>query len=348
MRAPVIFWWRAPPPRVFARRCDGWATPSSSRKGPRDRSTASYSTAGTGRSGAPRATMARITGSPGEACAGRHEAPMRQGGIAAIAAVALTLWSAPRAADGRKLTLPPPGVKWSLRIDHPDFVLETRKAYRDFTQVWTAAQNRHTGVGLTVFIAKVGETRDAGSCRKYYLKRADQRAQVTTAERKGMALAERMLGTAAGGAGDRKDLHAYIYRDGFCIDLHLVKPHYKDDQKKLLFSVLDAVSLDPATEADRSETATYTISSGPGEDLTIDAARSLRDRNFAAADALLARPCPWATGKPPDEETFATADCGLRSSGAAEARADKNAEDLARMYWRAGGRGRRGGGWAAP
>jgi len=272
---------------------------------------------------------------------------MRRGGIAAIAVIALTLAGAPRAADGTKLVLTPPRVKWSLRIDLPDFVLETPKAFRDFTQVWTAAQNRHTGVGLTVFIAKVGETRDAGSCRKYYLKRADQSAQVTTAERKGMALAERMLGTAAGGADDRKDLHAYIYRDGFCIDLHLVKPHYKDDQKRLLFSVLDAVSLDPATEADRSEMATYAISSGPGEDLTIDAARSLRDRNFAAADALLARPCPWATGKPPGEETFATADCGLRSSGAAEARADKSKEDLARMYWRAGDAARRGGGLRA-
>ncbi len=269
---------------------------------------------------------------------------MRRINPVATGAFALMIASAVCLAAEPKLVLTLPDVKWSLRIDLPNFVLEPRKTFRNYAQIWTGAQNRESGLDLKVFIAKVGEAHDAVSCRKYYLQRlADQHAPVTVSERQGMALVEQMLAAAGGGSNDKKSLHAYLFRDGFCADLHLTKPHYQDDQQALLFAVLDAVTLSPATDEERSQMATYVISSGPGEELSAEAARALRDKRFSAADALLARPCPWAAGRPSDKEMSGSVECGLRAAGDAEARALKSPQDLARMYWRAADMARRDG-----
>lgn len=262
----------------------------------------------------------------------------------AIGTFALTIASAVCLAAESKLVLTLPGVKWSLRIDLPDFVLEPRKTFRDSTQVWAGAQNRQSGLGLKIFISKVGEVHDAVSCRKYYLPRlADQRSPVAVSERKGMALVEQMLAAAGGGSKDKKSLHAYLFRDGYCVDLHLTKPRYRDDQQALMFAVLDAVTLGPATDEERTQMAAYVISSGPGEEITIEAARTLRDKRFAAADALLARPCPWAADRPADKEFSGSVECALRAAGDSEARALKSPQDLSRMYWRAADLARREG-----
>ncbi len=221
-------------------------------------------------------------------------------------------------------------------MELPGFSFETPKVFRDHRQVWVEANNDDAGVTLTAFIEKVPDARDASSCRKHYAKSLkDSHVHVSTSERGEMALAEYEIAWQGSAVTNQRHLHAYLHREGFCVDLHLSKAPFKAGEEGLFTAVLDASQIGPATDDELTRAASYSPSSGPGEELVLEAGQKLRAKDFVAADALLSPLCPWEDKKISAKDRVASPECSLRIAATGEARGIKNPKELALIYWRA-------------
>jgi predicted negative regulator of RcsB-dependent stress response len=236
---------------------------------------------------------------------------------------------------GDLLLLTHPDSSWSLHLDLAGFQVNGPWLYRNGRQVWAKASSEETGVILTAFVEKVPKARHASDCRDQYLKKVKgARRRMSLSARGEMALAESSSTEEPFEQGQQKHLRAYLHRDGFCMDVHLSKQPFLRDDQKLFWTVLDGLAIVPAAEAERARASAYPLSSGPGDQVLLEAAQKLRAGDFAAADGLLSVLCPDTMRR--SRESTASPNCSLRIAGIAEARKISQGKDLALQYWRAG------------
>jgi len=238
-------------------------------------------------------------------------------------------------ARGEVPLLTHPDASWSLRLDLPGFEMKPPRIVRDRSQVWVLASSKGTGVNLAVFVEKMTKLRQTSECRDDSLKKmAAARKKMKLSDHNDWALAEDVPAEGPPGQTGRRTLHAYLYHDNFCIDVQLSKEPFLEDDRKLFFVVLDRLSAIPASREEMARATAYVQLSGPAEQIALEAARKLRAKDFAAAEALLLPLCPETRRLSAEGRTLP--DCSLRNAGLAEARNINQGRDLATIYWRAG------------
>lgn len=243
------------------------------------------------------------------------------------------LAASPAGADAPLLTHP--DASWSLRLDLPGFEIKPPRVLRDRSQAWALASSRQTGVSLTVLVEKATRLRKTSECRDQAFKRlAESRKRLSQSEHGDWALAEVAPAEGAAGQAEPGLLHAYLYHDNFCVEARLSKSPYRPEDRGLLLKTLEGLGAVPASREEMARAAAYTPLSGPGEQIALEAAQRLRARDFSAAEGLLLPVCPEAGRQAGD--AAGSPECALRTAAGAEARALRQGQDLAGMYWRAG------------
>jgi hypothetical protein len=108
-------------------------------------------------------------------------------------------------------------------------------------------RHRATGLRLTIVMEPAAREGDARDCRKHYWRRARRspiaKTDVLLSERDDMAIVEYMAQEYGGVALRRKNVNAYLARDGIWIAIHLSKNDYRDEDRERFERVLDSVRL---------------------------------------------------------------------------------------------------------
>jgi hypothetical protein len=163
------------------------------------------------------------------------------GVVAAAAAVA-----AEPAASTFKVALP--GKGWSLALDLPGYLLERQDTRPDGATAMMMAHNEQTGMTAFAYVTKEPKYHSVEECKRHYWGltesspfRKDDVHEVTKGE---MIAVHFVIPELQGRTIQQKNVIAYLYRDGACIDVHLSKGSYDRQADEPLFSaVLDSVRI---------------------------------------------------------------------------------------------------------
>jgi tetratricopeptide (TPR) repeat protein len=173
-----------------------------------------------------------------------------------IAAAILLAVTALAAAGGEEKAAAPegllhlalPGRTWALDIALGGFAMEESQMARDGGSLSIMANNKATGVRISVFLEKAAKEGDSKACRNYYWQGAEDGTgkdgrTIKFSERGETAIVESQLGS---GDSVWKNTNAYLSRDGIWIDIHMSKFGYKAEDAKSFDAVLDTVKINDA------------------------------------------------------------------------------------------------------
>lgn len=137
------------------------------------------------------------------------------------------------------------GQAWSLEVDLPDFKVERRKTRTGSSQSTLFAAGRHSLVVVSIFLERKANLQSAEECRDHYqAKSADspfQMSDISRTSTETMAQVHYLIKEFQGVQLNQKNINAYMYRDGVCIDIHLSALEHKPSDGKVFEAVLDSV-----------------------------------------------------------------------------------------------------------
>jgi hypothetical protein len=143
-----------------------------------------------------------------------------------------------------------PGKDWTLAMDLPGFLLERQDTRPDGATAMLMAHNDETGMTVFAYVTKEPKDRSVDECKRHYWGltasspfRKDDVHQVTKGE---MLAVHFVIPELQGRTIRQKNVIAYLYRDGTCMDVHLTKGPYDRQADEPLFSaVLDSIRIVP-------------------------------------------------------------------------------------------------------
>lgn len=137
------------------------------------------------------------------------------------------------------------GKSWSLLVDLPGFKREEEKTAPDGSVSMFQASNKKTGLIASVWLESDPDLTSTEACKTEYWGKASQSPfpktdikQVTVGS---MAAVHWTVKEYQGMPLMQKNINAYLYRDGVCIDLHLSKMQYAPKDEPLFDAVLGTV-----------------------------------------------------------------------------------------------------------
>jgi S1-C subfamily serine protease len=162
------------------------------------------------------------------------------------------------------ITLSLPNTSWNLHVPAVGFAVQRDTSRPDGNARSILAIDQASGINLSVFLERVPAGESGKDCRAFYSERLRnspvKMEEVRTSERREMAILEytdkefarrmpeevkKMLGTI-----EQRHLHAYLAKQGVCIDIHLSKALKPGDEPPPFGAILDGVRLsDPAAPA---------------------------------------------------------------------------------------------------
>jgi hypothetical protein len=147
----------------------------------------------------------------------------------------------PPATLAARVTLP--GKAWSLVLDLPGFKRESEETRPDGSGAMMMASNEGTGLIVSAFIEREKKRTTTEECRKLYWGKGSGlvRRDVREEARGDLVAVHWMVPEAGGVALRQKNINAYAYRDGTCIDIHISKAGYAAEDESLFTTVLDSV-----------------------------------------------------------------------------------------------------------
>ncbi|HEV8200284.1 MAG TPA: hypothetical protein VGS03_09705 [Candidatus Polarisedimenticolia bacterium] len=143
-----------------------------------------------------------------------------------------------------------PGKDWTLAMDLPGFLLERQDTRPDGATAMLMAHNDATGMTVFAYVTREPKDRSVDECKRHYWGltasspfRKDDVHQVTKGE---MLAVHFVIPELQGRPIRQKNVIAYLYRDGTCMDVHLTKGPYDRQADEPLFSaVLDSIRIVP-------------------------------------------------------------------------------------------------------
>jgi hypothetical protein len=138
-----------------------------------------------------------------------------------------------------------PDKSWTLLIDLPGFVLDEQWPGRTGTRRMIRAHDPDTGVIVSAFLERNPELASKEQCRDLYWAKLQKspftHTDVTMPARGSMAMVRAMISEAQGRPVRQQNVHAHLFRDGVCMEIHLSKVRYEPDDERLFDAVLRTV-----------------------------------------------------------------------------------------------------------
>lgn len=147
---------------------------------------------------------------------------------------------------------------WALLIAIPGFEVQSEQVRPNGQGKMMRAENKTTGVVLSVFVERESNSRSSRACRAYYwekdLKSPIKKTGIRLSESGQMSMVEWMVREFGGYRVNQKNLKAFMARDDVCIDIHLSKVEYKPGDQELFSGILRTVRYRESSPAARAST----------------------------------------------------------------------------------------------
>jgi hypothetical protein len=134
---------------------------------------------------------------------------------------------------------------WTLLIDLPGFVQVEEWASRNGTRRMFRARDYETGVVVSAFLERNPELGSHAQCREHYWAKAQrspiERSDVTRRSSASMEIVRWMQQESEGRPVRWQNVHAYLFKDSVCVEVHLSKVLYEPDDERLFDAVLRTV-----------------------------------------------------------------------------------------------------------
>jgi hypothetical protein len=138
-----------------------------------------------------------------------------------------------------------PEHAWQLQLDLPGFVLAERRVGPKEPHVMFRASHEETGVIVSAFLERNPDFTSKEQCRAHYWAKLQKspftHSDVSLVERGRMAFVRTMVREFQGRPVRRQSVHAHLFRDAVCIEIHLSKVRYEPDDERLFEAVLRTV-----------------------------------------------------------------------------------------------------------
>ena len=132
-----------------------------------------------------------------------------------------------------------------LQIDLPGFVLAERRAGPNEPHVMFRASHEETGVIVSAFLERNPDFTSKEQCRAHYAAKLQRSplpySDIEQAGRGRMAVWRGMVREVVDRPVRQQNVHAHLFRDGVCIEIHLSKVRYAPDDERLFEAVLRTV-----------------------------------------------------------------------------------------------------------
>lgn len=151
-----------------------------------------------------------------------------------------------RGEKGSTQSLSLEGAGWSLLIDLPRFRVDAKETRPDGSGTMIRGSSRKTGLVVSAFLERVPASfGSASDCKEHYWSRTSQsplpKSDVEHSSNAAMEVVEYMVEEFQGLSVMQKNVNAYSYRDGVCIDLHVSKIGFEATDDSLFTGVLESV-----------------------------------------------------------------------------------------------------------
>jgi hypothetical protein len=167
----------------------------------------------------------------------------------------LSIISSARAAlqdTGARYDLKLPGKEWAVSISIAGYAVQKEETSQDGNTSMMMASNEDSGMMLSLFLERERKDLSSESCRKRYFEKSlatpSDKTGVRRWDERAMALGEYTITSFEGTKVRNRHVHAYLGKDGVCMDLHLSKGHFEEDDGELFDSVISSVQVVPADE----------------------------------------------------------------------------------------------------
>lgn len=138
-----------------------------------------------------------------------------------------------------------PDKPWALTIDLPGFVLDEQWPGRNGTRRMIRVHDTETQVIVSAFLERNPELASKEACRDRYWAKLQRSpfpySDVTMPARGSMALVRATIAEVQGRPVRQQNVHAHLFRDGVCMEIHLSKVRYEPEDERLFEAVLRTV-----------------------------------------------------------------------------------------------------------
>jgi hypothetical protein len=140
-----------------------------------------------------------------------------------------------------------PDREWELRVSPAGFEFGPSRIAREGRTVWAAGDGAEPGLMVEITLEHTPDTRDAKGC----LARAEPRlrldssavSDVTRHEVAGYPVIEYEIREHRGVEVDQRNLHAYLYHDRACAEIHVSFVGYRGQPRSMLESAIRAIEI---------------------------------------------------------------------------------------------------------
>ncbi len=169
-------------------------------------------------------------------------------GILAVAVISLaSMPTSEVLAAGNLYEIRLPGMAWSIALELPGFMVVKKGTSRDKSSAMMRAENVSTGVVISIFLDRERKPLNSSECRDKYWKKAlrspAQKTGVESSRIGQIAVGEYMIESFGGQQMMQKHVNAYMGVDNVCVDIHLSKIQYTDEDARLFSAILDSVQV---------------------------------------------------------------------------------------------------------
>jgi tetratricopeptide (TPR) repeat protein len=148
-----------------------------------------------------------------------------------------------------------PGMVWGIALELPGFQVVEKGTRPDQSSTMMRAENKSTGVIISVFLERERKALTSIQCRDKYWQKAlrspAKKSGVKSSENDQMALGEYVIKSYGDLQLMQKHVNAYVGVENMCVDIHLSKVQYTDDDAALFSAVLNSVQVKRADEHSR-------------------------------------------------------------------------------------------------
>jgi hypothetical protein len=146
-----------------------------------------------------------------------------------------------------------PGKTWELRINSPDFAVESAGRKPDGRE-YLLANNSKTGIMVSITLEQTPGVADSKTCPDFLRKRVDSMSQmgptgVKASEINSMAVIEVLFPKPEGIPLQQKNFFVCAAKDDIYVDLHLSKVQFQPSNETLFTDVINRVQIIDRTEA---------------------------------------------------------------------------------------------------
>ena len=134
------------------------------------------------------------------------------------------------------------GEPWSLRLDLPAFEVDKRAALPDGSGTMIQVSSPESGVIASAFLERLPDLASVAECKKHYWPRALlsplPKSRLSHVDTESLALVYWLGEEYKGVPVMQRNVNAYLYRDGVCVDIHLSKVEYRPEDDELFAAIL--------------------------------------------------------------------------------------------------------------